>query len=86
MADIKPYTIYGIPGSTCTRAVAVALQELKVPYNIIEVNMRAQEHKSSEYLEPKQPFGQIPVLVRPSDIRSERHTAKTAFYGNEPAG
>ena len=63
--DIKPYTIYGVPGSTCTRAVAVALQELKVPYTIIEVNMKGQEHKSPKYLETKQPFGQIPVLVRP---------------------
>ena len=64
MAETKPYQIYGAPFSTCTTTVRVALEELKIPYNINTVDFAANEHKSPEYLDKKHPFGQIPVLVR----------------------
>ncbi|EJD00506.1 glutathione S-transferase [Fomitiporia mediterranea MF3/22] len=53
--------IVGVPVSTCTRAVTVALKEINVPYEIEPVDFANM--KSNEYIEQKHPFGQIPVLV-----------------------
>ena len=72
MAETQPHQIYGVPFSTCTCTVQVALEELKIPYNINFVNVIANEHKTPEYLEEKNPFGQIPVLVRVRPLSVER--------------
>lgn len=56
--------IHGIKQSTCTQRVSTVLKELGVPYEIVPVNFQTGEHKKEEYLQTKQPFGQIPVLVR----------------------
>lgn len=61
MADTKPVQIIGVPGSTCTRAAVVALRELNVPYELQVVDFAYI--KSTDYIENKQPFGQIPLLV-----------------------
>ncbi|KAF7332913.1 Glutathione S-transferase [Mycena venus] len=58
MAILK---IYGAKGATCTRRVATILHELKVPFELIEVDVMKGEHKTPEYLK-KQPFGQIPYI------------------------
>ncbi|KAI5121725.1 hypothetical protein M0805_009018 [Coniferiporia weirii] len=55
--------LYGTPFSTTTQNVIVTLKELNVPYELVPVSMQTGEHKSADYLETKQPFGQIPVLV-----------------------
>ncbi|KAJ6505887.1 glutathione S-transferase [Mycena vitilis] len=55
MAILK---LYGSKLATCTRRTATILHELKVPFELIEINLQAGEHKTPEYLE-KQPFGQI---------------------------
>ncbi|KAJ7633331.1 thioredoxin-like protein [Mycena polygramma] len=45
-----------------TRRTAIILHDkLKVPFELIEVDVRAGEHKTPEFLE-KQPFGQIPYI------------------------
>lgn len=52
--------IYGVGQSTCTRRVAVVCKELNIPYEIKQTGMDVV--KTKEYIETKQPFGQIPVL------------------------
>ncbi|THH12679.1 hypothetical protein EW146_g7471 [Bondarzewia mesenterica] len=56
--------IYGVPLSTCVRRVAVVCKEKNVPYELVTLDLQAGEHKSPAYLE-KQPFGQVPYIVRP---------------------
>ncbi|KAJ7654852.1 thioredoxin-like protein [Mycena rosella] len=57
MAILK---LYGGKHATCTQRVATLLHELKVPFELVEVDLMAGEHKSPAYL-AKQPFGQIPT-------------------------
>jgi hypothetical protein len=70
MAILK---LYGMSKSTCTRRVATVLHELKVPFELIEVKMVEGENKSPAYLE-KQPFGQIPYIVRSLAPLTSPHT------------
>ncbi|KAJ6529607.1 glutathione S-transferase [Mycena capillaripes] len=58
MAILK---LYGGKIATCTRRVATVLHELKVPFELIEVDLMGGEHKTPAYME-KQPFGQIPYI------------------------
>ncbi|KAJ6529779.1 glutathione S-transferase [Mycena capillaripes] len=58
MAILK---LYGGKIATCTRRVATVLHELKVPFELIEVDVMGGEHKTPAYME-KQPFGQIPYI------------------------
>lgn len=60
--------LYGSAMATCTRRVAVVLEEKNVPFELHGVDILAGEHKSPAYLE-KQPFGQIPYMV--SSINSQ---------------
>ncbi|KAK0446094.1 glutathione S-transferase [Armillaria borealis] len=53
--------LYGSPFSTCTKRVATALHEKKVPFEIYSINLAAGEHKTPSYLE-KQPFGVVPYI------------------------
>lgn len=55
--------LYGSPSSTCTRRVALVLHEKKVPFEFVAVDIGQKEHKSPEYLK-KQPFGEVPYIVR----------------------
>ncbi|KAF9476209.1 thioredoxin-like protein [Pholiota conissans] len=54
-------TLYGRGPSSCTRRAALILVEKGVPFELVDLNTAAAEHKSLEFL-TKQPFGQIPVL------------------------
>ncbi|KAJ7624270.1 glutathione S-transferase [Mycena polygramma] len=58
MAILK---LYGAKIATCTRRVGTILHELKVPFELIEVDIMHGATKVPEYLE-KQPFGQIPYI------------------------
>jgi len=57
--------VYGMWGSTCTRAVIMTLEKLGLKkhkdYEFVFVNLKAGEHKGSSHL-TKQPFGQIPAI------------------------
>lgn len=55
--------LYGYKSASCTQRVGAILHEKQIPFELHEVNLFGGEHKSPEYLE-KQPFGQIPYLVR----------------------
>ncbi|KAJ7495340.1 glutathione S-transferase [Mycena latifolia] len=44
-----------------TGLVAMVLAEKQLPFELVFVNMHAQEHKADDYI-TKQPFGQLPVL------------------------
>jgi glutathione S-transferase len=57
---LKLYT-YAV--SPSARLVAMVLTEKKVPFEFVKVGVEAGEHKSPGFLE-KQPFGQVPVIVR----------------------
>ena len=57
------YQIKGVARATCTLAVAATFNEIGVEYELIDVDMMKGEHKSAEYLDKFQPFGQIPVLI-----------------------
>lgn len=54
--------LYGVSAFVCTRRVAVVLREYNVPYELVTINFKAQEHKSEEFLK-HQPFGQVPYIV-----------------------
>ncbi|KAJ7224966.1 glutathione S-transferase [Mycena haematopus] len=58
MAILK---LYGGRIATCTRRVATVLHELKVPFELIEVDVMHGAHKTPEYMK-FQPFGQIPYI------------------------
>jgi glutathione S-transferase len=55
--------LHGMAISTCTRRVATVLLEKKVPFQFVPVDAAKAEHKSAAHLE-KQPFGQVPYIVR----------------------
>ena len=55
--------LYGAVNSTCSKRVAIVLHEKKVPFEFHIINFSKAENKSPEYLK-KQPFGQIPYIVR----------------------
>ena len=54
--------LYGIYRSSWVRLVAAILQEKKVPFELVSVDLANGEHKSPEYL-AKHHFGQIPYIV-----------------------
>jgi len=56
------FTVVGLSMSTCTRRVLTALEEKGATYQLQPVNFGQGEHKSAQYLEKHQPFGQIPVF------------------------
>jgi len=58
-----PITVYGLAMSTCTQRVLTTLTEKGLKYELKNIDFAAGEHKSPKYLEEKQPFGVIPVLV-----------------------
>ncbi|KAF7362893.1 hypothetical protein MVEN_00639600 [Mycena venus] len=58
MAILK---LYGGKTATCTRRVATVLHELKVPFELIEIDFMNGEHKTPEYMK-FQPFGLIPYI------------------------
>lgn len=62
--------LYGTSGLGFARPVAAVLYEKKIPFELVEVNMKEREHKTPEFL-AKQPFGQIPYIV--SDCPSKMH-------------
>ena len=53
------FTLYGSPISTCTARVSVVLNEYNVPFEVVEVDLANNEHKSEPFLKI-QPFGQVP--------------------------
>ncbi|KAJ7728275.1 thioredoxin-like protein, partial [Mycena maculata] len=54
--------LHGSQHATCTRRVWTILHELKVPFELVEVDLAKCEHKTAAHLD-KQPFGQIPFIV-----------------------
>jgi hypothetical protein len=68
---IMVITLYGNPISTCTKRIAIILEETNTPYKFVVVDFRKGEHKAPEFL-AKQPFGQVPCLVSllPSPVDS----------------
>ena len=59
------FKLYGIYRSPWVRLVAAILQEKKVPFELVSVDLANGEHKSPEYL-AKHPFGQVPYIVSDS--------------------
>lgn len=59
-------TLYGSRQATCTQRVLILLEELKLKYDFVNVDLMKQEQKSEEYLK-LQPFGKVPVLQYDSE-------------------
>ncbi|KAF8597093.1 glutathione S-transferase [Ceratobasidium sp. AG-I] len=55
--------LYGYPMSTCTQRVAVVFKELEIDYELITVDLAKGEHKAPDFIDTKQPFGAVPILV-----------------------
>ena len=55
--------LFGYAHSTCTARAATVLREKKIPFEFVPVDLQKGEQKTPAYLE-KQPFGQVPCLVR----------------------
>ncbi|KAF8214853.1 glutathione S-transferase [Mycena galopus ATCC 62051] len=58
MAILK---LYGAKIGGGTRRVVTVLHELKVPFELIQIDLMAGEHKTPAFME-NQPFGQIPYI------------------------
>ncbi|CAE6414497.1 unnamed protein product [Rhizoctonia solani] len=56
-------TIHGFAMSTCTQRVVTTCNELGINYNVVNVDFLTKEHQNPEYIETKNPFGAVPVLV-----------------------
>jgi len=56
------FVVHGVGMSTCTRRVLTAIEEKGSTYELRPVNFQVAEHKSHEYVDKHQPFGQVPVL------------------------
>jgi glutathione S-transferase len=54
--------LYGAYRSPWVRLVAAILQEKKIPFDLVSVDIANGENKTPEYL-AKHPFGQIPYIV-----------------------
>lgn len=75
--------LYGSPFSTCTRRVATVLHEKDVPFELVEVDLRQGAHKAPAFLE-KQPFGQIPYIVRELlDVECINITTKSSLLQDD---
>ena len=57
--------LYGVYRSPWVRLVATVLNEKKVPFELVSVDLANGKHKSPEYL-AKHPFGQVPYIVSDS--------------------
>ncbi|KAM5445307.1 putative glutathione transferase [Microsporum audouinii] len=53
--------LYGFSPSTNTQRVVLVLNELKVPFEYVTVDLAKGEHKSEEYMKI-QPFGYVPCI------------------------
>ncbi|PYI09739.1 glutathione S-transferase [Aspergillus sclerotiicarbonarius CBS 121057] len=54
--------LYGSPLSTCTSRVRIALAEKGVDFELVPIDLRQNEQKTTSYLNDLQPFGKVPVL------------------------
>jgi glutathione S-transferase len=70
----SPMVLYGIPPSGHVHRVQLMLS----PYRLVDVDMRAGEHKREPFL-TLNPFGQIPVLDDNGIEVMERWLAASAF-------
>lgn len=61
MKPTHPIRLYGAKLSGHTHRVLLLLNLLELPFETIEINLSAGEHKRPEFL-TKNPFGQIPVI------------------------
>jgi glutathione S-transferase len=55
--------LYGFDHSPNVTRIVVVLLEKNIPFQFVTVNRVAGEHKTPDYL-AKQPFGQVPYIVR----------------------
>jgi len=58
---MKPIILYRNPVSGHAHRVELFLSLLKVPFELVDVNLRAGEQKQPDFLR-KNPFGQVPVI------------------------
>jgi glutathione S-transferase len=54
-------TLYGHPGSTCTRKVLCTLHETNTPFEMVVIDFAKGEHKAPPHL-ARQPFGRVPAI------------------------
>jgi glutathione S-transferase len=62
--------LYYHPRSTFSRRVHMALLEKSLPFELIELDMKARAHKAPEYL-ALNPYGRVPTLVEDSFVLYE---------------
>lgn len=63
-------TLYRHPLSGHCHRVELLLSILNLKYDLVDVDLRAGEHKQPNFLQ-KNPFGQVPVLEDGSDVISD---------------
>ncbi|KAJ7615806.1 glutathione S-transferase-like protein [Mycena rosella] len=76
--------LYGAGYTSCTRRVATVLHELKVPFELIEIDVKKGEQKTPAYLE-KQPFGKIPYIADDGFILYESRAICRYIAAKHPA-
>lgn len=60
-SENSPIKLYGVEISGHSHRVQLMLSLLDLPYELIPVNVKEGEHKSSAYI-VKHPFGQVPLM------------------------
>ncbi|KAK7392334.1 hypothetical protein VNO78_20768 [Psophocarpus tetragonolobus] len=73
--------LYGLPMSTNTTRVMICLHEKDVDFELVPVNVFAEEHKQPTFLS-KNPFGLIPVL-QDGDLTLFESRAITAYVAEK---
>ncbi|KAK8532588.1 hypothetical protein V6N13_131901 [Hibiscus sabdariffa] len=78
MAVLK---VHGNPLSTATQRVLACLYEKDVEFQLVDVDMRAGEHKSEKFLSLN-PFGQVPAF-EDGDLKLFESRATTQYIAQE---
>lgn len=61
-APAPVFKVHAIAMSTCYKRVAIVAHLLNVPFELVNVDFAAQQHKSPQWLAEMNPFGQIPAV------------------------
>lgn len=62
MSERQPIQLYESPTSSNCQRVKVVLEEKKLPYQSVRINLRKGEQKNPEYLKIN-PYGKVPAIV-----------------------
>ncbi|XP_021906879.1 glutathione S-transferase F6-like [Carica papaya] len=78
---MAPVKVHGTPLSTATMRALAALYEKDIPFEFVNVDMKAGEHKKDSFLQLN-PFGQVPAF-EDGDLKLFESRAITQYIAHE---